>query len=75
MAIATDYRECGTCHARLIVPASGPPLNYWPDPYGTVAARHLATGGWATRRLQQQEQPIPPEKRYSVHHCEGSDQS
>jgi mono/diheme cytochrome c family protein len=75
MALATDFTECAACHTRTIVPASGPALNYWPDPYGTVAASHLASGAWSARRLQQQEQPIPPEKRYSIHRCEGSGQS
>ncbi|MCW2898843.1 MAG: hypothetical protein JWO67_1108 [Streptosporangiaceae bacterium] len=72
MTIATDFRACKTCGVRLIVPVSGPPLDYYPDPYGTVAARHLATGAWTARRLQQQEQPVPPEKRYAVHQCDST---
>jgi hypothetical protein len=65
------------CGVRLILARDAlgkrlPALNALPDPLGTVAAQHLASGAWSARFLGQFEEPIVPEKRYSVHECEGS---
>jgi glycine/D-amino acid oxidase-like deaminating enzyme len=66
------------CGVRLIL-AKGPlgrrfpPLNGFEDPLGTVAAQHLASGAWAARFLAAGEEPVVPEKRYSVHTCPGSE--
>lgn len=78
-AIRTERTDCGTCEAngieaRLIRPRGLPPLDYWPHPSGTIAARHEASGAWTARRLEQGEAPIPPEKRYLIHQCQGGAQ-
>jgi hypothetical protein len=67
-----DHPGCGV---RLIL-AKGiggvriPALNAVPDPLGTVAAQHLASGAWQGRFLAKDEEPVVPERRYSVHKCE-----
>lgn len=61
------------CGVRLILAKGLPPLNALPDPLGTVAAQHLASGGWVARFLARDEEPVVPEKRYSVHTCTGSE--
>jgi hypothetical protein len=68
---STDYTECGTCHVRIILAHKIPPLNYRPDPAGTVAAFRAATGAWRARFLARGEDPDAAqlEKRYSVHTC------
>jgi hypothetical protein len=76
MARVTDCAHPG-CGVRLIL-AKGPlgrrfpPLNAFEDPLGTVAAQHLASGAWLARFLAKDEEPVVPEKRYSLHECEGS---
>ena len=65
--------DCGHCGTRVILAKDVPPLNAYPDPVGTVAAfqdvravchgRFLAAAG---------PEPMPPEKRYALHECEGS---
>jgi hypothetical protein len=77
MARVTDCAHAG-CGVRLIL-AKGPlgrrfpALNAMPDPLGTVAAQHLASGAWAARFLAAGEEPAVPEYRYSVHTCPGSE--
>lgn len=77
MTVKTDYRQCA-CGARLIFPrtANGkklPPVDYQPDPIGTVAVQHAATGAWLGRFLAKDEDPVIPEKRYALHWCEHSE--
>lgn len=66
------------CGVRLILAKPVPPLKRFPplnafeDPLGTVAAQHLASGAWQGRFLAKGEEPVVPEKRYSVHDCEGT---
>jgi hypothetical protein len=60
------------CGVRLILAKGLPPLNALPDPLGTVAAQHLVSGAWQARFLAKDEEPVVPERRYSVHECEGS---
>ena len=72
--MATDLRTCN-CGTRIIFPRTPegkklPPVNYTPDPAGTMAARHDVTGTWTGRFLAKDEQPIIPEKRYALHWCE-----
>ncbi len=76
--MTTTYRQCSDCHTRIIfaVRADGsgrlPPVNFGPDPLGTIAAHQDAvTLEWVGRFLAAGEQPSPPDKRYAVHHCEG----
>jgi hypothetical protein len=68
--------DCEHCGTRLILarrPRGKPlPLNAFEDPLGTVAAQHLVSGGWQGRFLAKGEEPVVPEKRYSVHECEGT---
>jgi hypothetical protein len=65
------YRECGTCHARVIIAitVNGKPqvLDYEPDPAGNVAAQQNAAGGWRARSSPPGEALSFPEKRYQVH--------
>ena len=69
----TDYAECHTCHTRLIwaLDAHGtrlPPVNWGPDPAGTVAIQHTAALEWLGRVIEQgQVGPIFPEKRFRWH--------
>ena len=80
---AMKVHDCAHCGTRLILakgaagfrkpPPRIPPLNALPDPLGTVAAQHLVSGAWQGRFLARGEEPVVPEKRYSVHHCTGSD--
>ena len=70
--------DCGHCGTRVILVKPPPakrflPLNAVTDPLGTVAAQHLASGAWSARFLASGEEPVVPERRYSVHRCEGSD--
>jgi hypothetical protein len=72
--ITCDHPGCGV-HLILAKGPPGrriPPLNALPDPLGTVAAQHLASGAWSGRFLAKDEEPVVPEKRYSVHECEGT---
>jgi hypothetical protein len=77
MARVNDCAHAG-CGVRLIL-AKGPlgrrfpPLNAFEDPLGTAAAQHLASGAWSARFLASGEEPVVPEKRYSVHECEEAD--
>ena len=50
-----------------------PPVEFGPDPIGTVAVEHKASGAYIGRFLAKDEQPIPPETRHAVHHCDGSE--
>jgi hypothetical protein len=73
---------CEHCGVRLILakgaagfrkpPPRIPPLNALPDPLGTVAAQHLVSGAWQGRFLAKGEEPAVPERRYSVHECDGT---
>ena len=69
----TDYAECHACHTRLVWPVDAhgkrlPPVNWGPDPAGTVAVQHTATGAWLGRILGQGDTPpIFPEKRFRWH--------
>ena len=69
----TDYAECGTCHTRLVWPVDAhgvklPPVNWGPDPAGTVAVQHTATGTWLGRVIEQGGRaPVFPEKRFRWH--------
>lgn len=69
--VSTAYRECGTCHQRVIwaVTAKGKRqvLDYAPDPAGNVAAQQTATGGWLARFSQPGAALSFPEKRYMPH--------
>lgn len=67
--VRTEYTAC-ECGARVILAKGVPPLGYTPDPAGTVAAEHKATGAWRARFLAKGEEPVFPEKRYAVHECE-----
>jgi hypothetical protein len=66
------------CGVRLILAKPVPPLKRFPplnafeDPLGTVAAQHLVSGAWSARFLAAGEEPVVPEKRYSLHECEGT---
>jgi hypothetical protein len=76
MARVNDCAHAG-CGTRLILVKGPlgrrfPPLNGFEDPLGTVAAQHLASGAWQARFLAKGEEPVVPERRYSVHECEGS---
>ena len=69
----TDYAQCGTCHTRLVWPVDAhgvklAPVNWGPDPAGTVAVQHTATGTWLGRVIEQgQPGPVFPEKRFRWH--------
>lgn len=69
----TDYHQCPNCHRRIIWPIDMkggrlPPVNWTPDPYGTVAVQHTATGGWLARVIEQgAPAPVFPEKRFRWH--------
>jgi hypothetical protein len=65
----TDYRACEYCKVRIIIAKGVPPLNWGTDPAGSVAAQRTASGAWIARFLAKNEQPIVPEKRYTVHDC------
>lgn len=67
--IVTDRTDCA-CGARVI--RTGRLVLGWdPSPFGTIAARHEASGAWLARRLSQGEQPVAGvEKRYAEHECE-----
>ena len=77
----TDYAACGTCHTRIIWPVTArqeklPPVNFGPDPAGTVAVQHTANGTWLGRIIEQgSPAPIFPEKRFRWHRetCGGGD--
>lgn len=72
-SVRTDYRECTACHGRIIWPVdtSGTrlaPVSLGPDPAGTVAVQHTATGTWLGRVIEQGDVgPIFPEKRFRWH--------
>jgi hypothetical protein len=69
----TDYAACQTCRARVIWPIDKhgvklAPVNWGPDPAGTVAVQHLATGAWLGRVIEQGgPAPVFPEKRFRWH--------
>jgi hypothetical protein len=67
--VRTEFTACG-CGVRVILAKGVPALNYGPDPAGTVAAEHKASGAWRARFLGRGEDPVLPEKRYSVHECD-----
>lgn len=67
MAIATDYRECGTCHTRVLLAPGVPPLNYARDPAGQVAVTF--THPRQARFLARGEEPGSLEHAHSVHVC------
>jgi hypothetical protein len=58
----------------VILAKDVPPLNAYPDPVGTAAAFQDVRGVWHARFLPAAglASPVVPEKRYSVHECEGS---
>ena len=65
--------DCGHCGVRVILARDVPPLNAFPDPLGTVAAFQDHLGVWHGRFLAAAgPEPMPPEKRYALHECEGS---
>ena len=65
--------DCAHCGVRLILAKGVPALNAFPDPLGTVAAFQDARLIWHGRFLAAAgPEPAPPEKRYSVHECEGT---
>jgi len=66
----TDRTDCHRCGARVIIARGIPPLNWAPDPAGTVAAEHLASGAWRAWWLATGENAAAPAKRYRVHFCE-----
>jgi hypothetical protein len=69
--------DCAHCGTRLILArrdrGKPVPLNALPDPLGTVAAQHLVSGAWQGRFLAKGEEPVVPERRYSLHTCTGSE--
>jgi hypothetical protein len=72
--------DCAHCGVRLILAKAipplkrFPPLNAFPDPAGTAAAFQDAHGVWHGRFLAAAgPEPMPPEKRYAVHTCTGSE--
>jgi hypothetical protein len=72
----TDHRACKWCGVRIIWARTPdgkklPPVEYGPDPIGTVAVTHKMSGAYTGRFLAKDEQPVPPETRHAVHHCEG----
>jgi hypothetical protein len=67
MAIATSFRDCETCHTRLLILKGVPPLNYAPDPAGKVAVSF--TNPRTARFLARGEQPGALEHRHAVHEC------
>lgn len=74
----TDFTTCDDCTVRVIYPRletgkKMPPVDYGPDPIGTVAIHHKASGAYTGRWLAKDEQPGPHETRHAVHHCEGSE--
>ena len=76
--VRSDHTVCEYCETRLLYPrlATGkamPPVDYGPDPIGTIAVKHTAAGAYVGRYLAKNEQPIPPETRHALHHCEGSE--
>ena len=71
VSVRTDRTDCA-CGTRVILAKSVPPLNYHPDPAGTVAAEHTVSGAWRARFLATGEQPVIPEKRYAIHRCEAA---
>ena len=73
---SAGYQECKYCHIRIIFPRNAegkklPPVNYGPDPQGTVAVQHTVAGGWLGRFLASLEYPNAPEKRHALHWCAG----
>lgn len=70
-AVRTDRTDC-ECGARVILAAGVPPLDWAPDPAGTVAAKHLATGAWTARPYLPGMVLAPLEKRHAIHQCGGS---
>ena len=75
MATVTDYHQCPACHTRIVWPVDTtgrklPPANWGPDPAGTLAIQHTATGTWLGRVLASDERPVFPEKRFSRHQCQ-----
>jgi hypothetical protein len=67
-AVRTDRTDCA-CGARVILARDVPPLDYAPDPAGTVAARHAASGAWQARWWNPGDVLAVLEKRYRVHEC------
>lgn len=66
--VVTDRTDC-TCGTRVIRTNGGLVLDWAPSDYGTIAARHEASGAWLARRLRPDEKPVVPEKRYAEHEC------
>ena len=71
-----DKRSCKWCGVRLIFPvdATGkklPPVNYHPDPVGTVGVVHEVTGTYRGRFLAAADSLGALEHRHALHHCEG----
>jgi hypothetical protein len=71
---ATDYTECGTCHARVIWPVDEhgtkqPPADYGEDLAGPMAIQHLPNGTWLARWAGVAEVVRFPEKRHRRHVC------
>lgn len=67
MTIASNFRACETCGTRILLLRDLPPLNYFPDPAGTVAVSFANPR--AARFLAKDEEPGPLEHRHSVHEC------
>jgi hypothetical protein len=70
----TDHRTCKWCRARIIFARTAegkklPPVNYYPDPVGTMAIHHDPTEGWVGRFLAKAADPVIPEKRHAQHWC------
>lgn len=60
-----SYHECPGCHVRLLIIRGVPPLNWAPDPLGTVAVS--IPDPRRGRFLGRDEQPGPLEHRYGLH--------
>jgi hypothetical protein len=67
--VRTDRTDC-ECGARIILALGVPPLDWDPDPAGTFAARHAASGAWHARPWNPGDVLAPLEKRRRVHRCE-----
>jgi hypothetical protein len=68
--VRTDRTDCECCQRRVILALGVPPLDWDPDPAGTFAARHAASGAWHARPYLPGLVLAPLEKRRRVHRCE-----
>ena len=67
----TERTDCPACRARVIIARTGAGktvvLNYDPDPAGSVAAQHGASGAWTARYAAPGDALYAAEHRFTRH--------